>query len=758
VAAKAFKKLFYFIIVFAILLVLNRAETRMGLTPFALGFFVAMVYARQHFVPLSFAYVAAAYLLSPDLYTLIVSLAPPLVLTVAYYAHYLLKKPVNLFAINIYAFVAQIPSLFLASYGNGLYVTIFNVICSQMFCYSAIILVSAVVVRCFRYRLSVDELIAGAVFVAALSLGLYSVEIFGVQPFFCFAAFCILLAVTAAGGGAGAILGAVMGMGVALSTGDFAIAGAFTVWALFAAAFKKLNVYVCAFALVVAEAILGWYFDAYGGYSLVRLVAVIAGCVCFAAVSPKTRSAFSETFSSMRDGYAARTIVNRSRLDVASRLKEVSSAFCDISQSIKGGIAPEGNIKDDAVKVSLSLERKFCAGCTESGRCARILGDKRSIFAELAEAALDRGQIKLVEVPTYLTSVCSKAELLAGAVNEQVEQFRGKRKIKCEVDRGKAIVCEQIIGVKELIDKLAEEVKKNITFDTECEKRIIDELAKQNILCSEALVYGKGDTQEITVIVRDKDVAKARLARAVGRAVKQKLVVRDNTDSSFSELRAVHLVPAPTYDIVCGEKHAIKPSSPISGDIKSVTKINESKYIISLCDGMGSGVEAEETSALTVSVLESLYRAGFPSDITLASCNRLMTTSCEESFSALDLILLDLKSGACDLLKMAACPTVLKRADGVELIEGGALPIGIVCEMKPSAARRILSDGDILIMVSDGVADTLGIEAVCDYVASASSINPQELCANIIERATRVGGNDDMTAVGVRIFKRFIKQ
>ena len=104
---------------------------------------------------------------------------------------------------------------------------------------------------------------------------------------------------------------------------------------------------------------------------------------------------------------------------------------------------------------------------------------------------------------------------------------------------------------------------------------------------------------------------------------------------------------------------------------------------------------------------------------------------------------------------MAACPTFIKTQDGVEMVEGSALPIGIVDNVKPSHAKRKLNEGDMLLMVSDGVMDALGADSIYDYVYGATSLNPQELCNTIIERASCVGGNDDMSAVCIRLFKRF---
>ena len=755
------KKVFFnfaeFAIVLCILTILNLAETSSGLRPFALGFFVAIIFVKRNFIISSFAYVICVLILDFSIAGAIVAVSPPVVLTLAYYVHKLIKRPVGMIAVNVYAFLSQIPSIVFAGYTIGLYVTLLNVISAQMFCYCAVTVIFAVVSRRLKLKLTVDEIISGAVVIGALALGLYHVEFYGFRLAFTVIAFVTLLLGYVAGIKPTFIVALSSGVGICLSGAPLSIVGALVLWSVAAVAFKHLNnSIVTAVTLVSFEAILGFYFNAYGEYGLVNLAAVAVGAICFVALSAKTKKGLKERFDVLGGGYSARYTVNRSRTEISRKLKEVSSAFSDVELNLERGITSNGNLFDASLELSKRVEQKFCEHCDERNRCEKILGDKNALMYELSKKALENGKLRLADIPTYLTSICSRAEKLYEVINDKTEEYISAKRVVAEIDKGKELVIEQIKGIRELLTALAEEIEKNLQFDADKESRVIDELARNGILCVDALVYGGVGEYELTLTVDSKALAKTdTVIKVADRVFKQKFAVKTGKVTAGVRYVPILLVPAPEYDLVCGERHTLKPESLISGDVKSVTRINEVKCVVTLCDGMGSGTDANNISNLTVSMLESLYKAGFKNETTLSVVNRLLSIGSDEMFSALDVVTVDLRRGECDLLKMAACPTFIKTADGVEMVEGSALPIGIVDNIKPSHARRRLKEGDMLLMVSDGVIDALGTDSVYDYVYGATSMNPQELCNTIIDRATCVGGNDDMSAVCVRLFRRF---
>ncbi|MCL2177204.1 MAG: serine/threonine-protein phosphatase, partial [Firmicutes bacterium] len=93
---------------------------------------------------------------------------------------------------------------------------------------------------------------------------------------------------------------------------------------------------------------------------------------------------------------------------------------------------------------------------------------------------------------------------------------------------------------------------------------------------------------------------------------------------------------------------------------------------------------------------------------------------------------------------------------GVEIIHSGALPLGILEEMRPTIVQKQIAAGDIIILVTDGVQDAFKDETLlADFIRLNSSLNPQTLAEDILAQAISLNKGkpqDDMTVLVGRVF------
>ena len=72
----------------------------------------------------------------------------------------------------------------------------------------------------------------------------------------------------------------------------------------------------------------------------------------------------------------------------------------------------------------------------------------------------------------------------------------------------------------------------------------------------------------------------------------------------------------------------------------------------------------------------------------------------------------------------------------------------------------MLDDGDMVILITDGISDAFGSSGeIIDFLRSVPAKNPQTLSDEILQKAlslTDEKKNDDMTVLSVRIFKKNI--
>lgn len=63
--------------------------------------------------------------------------------------------------------------------------------------------------------------------------------------------------------------------------------------------------------------------------------------------------------------------------------------------------------------------------------------------------------------------------------------------------------------------------------------------------------------------------------------------------------------------------------------------------------------------------------------------NKLLSIGSDEIFSALDMCVVNLRDGTADLIKLGAPCGFIKRDGKMDIVEGSALPIGIVGDIQP---------------------------------------------------------------------------
>lgn len=180
---------------------------------------------------------------------------------------------------------------------------------------------------------------------------------------------------------------------------------------------------------------------------------------------------------------------------------------------------------------------------------------------------------------------------------------------------------------------------------------------------------------------------------------------------------------------------------------------------MALSDGMGQGLRAAEESNFTVNSLYNLVRAGFEVELALRMVNSiLLRKSNDEILSTLDMGLINLYTGRAKIYKIGAAAGFVKRGDSVKVIKMPALPLGIIEKLPMESIAMQLKRGDMLIIVSDGVAEAErgaeGPDWIKDVIQNIKSKDPRTMADLIINRAVQKYGlreKDDMTVLAALI-------
>jgi len=218
------------------------------------------------------------------------------------------------------------------------------------------------------------------------------------------------------------------------------------------------------------------------------------------------------------------------------------------------------------------------------------------------------------------------------------------------------------------------------------------------------------------------------------------------------------------YDVELGTALEAKEGNVISGDSVECVHLDSGKVALILSDGMGTGARAGQESGATVTLLKKLLETGFEQELALKTVNAaLALRSPEETFSTVDLAMIDLYSGQADFLKIAAAPTFIKRRNSVDIITSSSLPIGILDTVDFELKSLSLEPGDIVVMISDGFLEVKRKSSKKEFwlvkeLKRLNSKDPKRIADALLARAKELAGGslpDDAAVVVARLIPHY---
>ncbi len=481
------------------------------------------------------------------------------------------------------------------------------------------------------------------------------------------------------------------------------------------------------------------------------LLSILLPCLSFILIPAPLIREMENKLIFYREKHLSRIAINRNRAAVGEKLFEISSVFREIQTAFTTLGDSDAEIGAREYIRGCVLD-EACRFCPERERC----GKESEGLDKLIDLGCLKGRVSLIDIPRALADVCANQDGVLNALNRQLHDYKTYRAEAENAASGRNLLAGQAQGVSEILRGLALEQSEPLPLYADKERALHIALLGVGIVCSELLIYGEEEDLTLSLITFGKaDVKKIAAVAShllgVDMMISQKLTL--GNDKFCCILRK-----KPRFDAAFGVATVKKSGESANGDTHSVIKIDERKFMVALSDGMGSGEYAHKVSSSTISLLESFYRAKMPSGLVLSAVNKLMTFNKEESFACVDIAVVDLDDGRADVVKIGSPLGFILSGNTVKVLEGGGIPMGILDALKPTSASYTLLENDVLVFLSDGVADAFGSTTdLYEALRSVPMRNPQQLADILLEKALAAYGGvakDDMTAVAVRLFKR----
>ena len=509
-------------------------------------------------------------------------------------------------------------------------------------------------------------------------------------------------------------------------------------------------------SVLLVDVLMSYFLNLHGSFNVATVAPTFASALVFAVIPTRVFNYVRDCCTGSAERYLNKSVLQKMGDAVSRRLVRLSDIFLSMKQAFFTMSAGTVSAEEAERAIVKQCSESVCRDCSGRVRCWRQeLAQTEQNLLQLGVCAVKRGKCTILDVPQSLSVRCDRVSGLLSEVNAQAQNYRSYRERAEQADNGKALLGEQMGGVSDLLMQLAGETKNSADYDRTRERELIDKLVFHNVLCSGAAIAQQKEIITIVLTVSSRDVDKETIEKVVTSVLKQSVEVERVEQTESEAWVNVLLTVKPRYAVTFGVSSLPKEGNEVSGDTHTVTRTDNGKCIVALCDGMGSGTKAEKMSATSISLVESFYRAGFDNDTILSCVNKLLVGSGNEIFCAVDMVVLDLYNGLADFIKLGACCGLVRSNGKVEIVNGSSLPLGVLEEMTPSVTKKALAGGDTVVLLSDGVADCFkDPNALAAAFAEVALNVPQSVADVLLNNALkRCNGHpaDDMTVIVARI-------
>lgn len=331
----------------------------------------------------------------------------------------------------------------------------------------------------------------------------------------------------------------------------------------------------------------------------------------------------------------------------------------------------------------------------------------------------------------------------------------------------RAAVGEQLQETAQIIEEIACTVYDAKTGEEELERKVRTRLRFHRVSVKDLrILHGAWGHPEVIMTMytgKGHCVAVREIAAVLSEIYGCPMVAaRDSRLTVGKERCTIHFVEETHYYMLTGMAGEACRGQSASGDNFGFLTGNHGQVIMSLSDGMGTGVKASKESQAVIELLEQFLDAGFSAETAVKMINSSMVLQRGmQRFSTLDICNINLYNGQCTLLKIGAAATFIRRNGWVETITSTSLPMGVLQEVDFEETTKKLEPGDMILMVSDGVLDALPreeSEELLKYlILHITTSNPAEFAHLLLEQVMEFGENgpqDDMTILAGGFWKK----
>ena len=452
------------------------------------------------------------------------------------------------------------------------------------------------------------------------------------------------------------------------------------------------------------------------------------------------------------DRETAAILAEKRQEDTEKRFAELSEAFSELSKvfytlsdrTVRPGILDTKQICDVVCD-------KYCTKCFYKSTCwDREYSSTNDVFTKIARALCERGWVDTDCVADYMLERCRNMDRILEKINDEHGSML-ERMIKQNRTEVFAMDYESMAHL------LASAVKHNSNEylpDEVIRKKLTEALKHLRVSAKNICVYGK---RKLFLIAGGVDITGMKTPVSEVKKCFENICGVRLTEPRFEldgDYVTMILESKRRFAVEYTARSNTKKNEGICGDLVCMFENGNDCFYSLISDGMGSGREAALTSRLCGIFLKKMLSSGNSKPVAMEMLNNFIRSKNTECFSTVDLLEIDLLNGNASFIKSGAVASYVVRGDRLFRIASNTMPVGITKIINAEEVTFALEDGDVIVMVSDGVGQTdEDMVRISELLTYNSDDDLERLADKIISNASQSCTRSDDVSVGIMRIK-----
>ncbi|MBR5868178.1 MAG: SpoIIE family protein phosphatase [Clostridia bacterium] len=396
-----------------------------------------------------------------------------------------------------------------------------------------------------------------------------------------------------------------------------------------------------------------------------------------------------------------------------------------------------------------AIREQTCTLCPRRSECAAD-GIAEREFVNVKRKLEREGNLLPEDLSEAFLAFCPGYEGFAAELSKIWYASRVQKSYNARVNEGMEILASQYNSICHLLGRTAQVLQEDCTFAYDLETEVEGLLAEYDIHARVLVARDVRGRLSMEIRTREEDLFEKMqehlegcLSDTVGRKLAAESIRREG------EYGTILMREALQYNYILGTAARRKRGSSKNGDYGSWFQTEDRLYLL-LSDGMGSGEEARRESVRFGGLVEKLIQGGIDPEEAIRTAVETRLIADGMVMATVDLLEVELYGGSAVFYKSGAAPSyILSRGKARRVGNGG------LYGEKIKGHREILTEGDLVVMLTDGTGDGLEDGALLRELESFTGKDPQSLCEALMKskRITDRGG-DDRSAAAVCLTAR----